>query len=115
MGRLARQQRQNRIIANPHAHGGNGKTDTDCNDRFKTPVPVRVFRIRRRIPKMAPDNHGHKVRRTVNSIRNKRLGVSHNTHDKLGNGKSGVPTEPHPSHLADFRTIVLFAYTSHER
>jgi hypothetical protein len=65
---------------------------------------------------MAPNNDrdiGHKIGRTVDSVRNKRLGIPDDAHDKLGHGESGVPAKPHPSHTADFCAIVFFANTSH--
>ena len=116
MRSLARQKRNNRLISNPDTHCGNGKTNTNRNYGLESAVPVRVFGIRRRIPKVAANNHGdigHKIRRTVNSVGNERLGITNNTHDKLCHREGGVPAKPNPSHPADFGAIVFFAYTSH--
>ena len=116
MGRFARQERQDGLIANPHANGGNGKANRDGNKRLESAVPVGVFRIRRRVPEVAPDNDGdisHKIRRAVDSIGDKRLGIAQDAHHELGPREGGVPAKPHPSHFADFCAIVLFAYASH--
>ena len=93
------------LTAQLNANSRNSKPNANRNKRFESPMPVRVFRIRWRVPKMTADNHGdisHKIRRTVDSICNERLGVPHHANNKLGHGERGVPAKPHPSHFADF-------------
>ena len=116
MGRFPSQERQDGIIADPNAHSSYSKANSNSHKRFKASVPIRVFGIGRRIPKMAPDNDGdigHKIRCTMDSVRNERLGISENAHNELCHRKGCVPAEPHPSDLADFGTIIFFAHTSH--